>query len=103
MIRRALLSIAAVLLTGCYVVRFTVSYDDSEPEPVVKHNAYYFWGLTSQDVDVSQYCAYGAVAVDEELAFWDSVLGTVTAGIYAPRTAYYWCRLEPGHRMRPKP
>ena len=83
-------------LAGCNTLRFRVSDEDSARTPVVDRKAYFFWGLTTQDVDVSGYCPNGAVAVDEETTFLDGLLGNLTLGIYAPRTSYYWCRLAPG-------
>jgi hypothetical protein len=63
----------------------TPTYQDSKP--------FFLWGLVGDHtVDVSQVCTNGeATQMQTQHTFLDGLLGFVTLGIYAPRTAKVWC------------
>jgi len=89
---------AAVLLSGCATVTIrpdggtkvagTPDYEKSKP--------YFFWGLAKEHtVNVVEICGDKKVEqVQSQRTFLDGFLGTITLGIYAPKTAKVWCALE---------
>lgn len=55
---------------------------------------YFIFGLVGDEkVNVSQICNGGAVdQIQTEFTFMDKLLGTLTGGLYAPKTAKVWCK-----------
>jgi hypothetical protein len=92
---RLALTALAVVLAGCHTIRFEIAKAPTTQEPVVDRKTFWFYAVTSQDVDVRKFCPHGVVAIDEEITFTDGLFGNLTLGIYTPRTSYYWCRLPP--------
>jgi hypothetical protein len=84
-------TIVLSLLTACHSMRFEVG--DGPAGDVVHDRKTFFLGglITTQTVDVSQYCPNGAVAIREETTFVDGLLNFITLSIYSPRSSYYHC------------
>lgn len=55
--------------------------------------AFFLWGLIGQaNVNVDQIChGRGVKQMQAQDTFVDGLLGTITFGIYMPRTAKVWC------------
>lgn len=92
--------IAAFLLAGCATV--TIRPDGGPkvadlPDYQETKN-YFFWGLAGEHtVDVTDICgARDVEQVQSQMTFMNGFLGTLTFGLYAPRTAKVWCDLEGG-------
>jgi hypothetical protein len=90
--------IAAFLLAGCASV--TIRPDGGtkvagKPDYQVS-KAYFFWGLAKEHtIDVKEICDdKGVEQIQSQHTFLDGFLGTITLGIYAPKTAKVWCKLE---------
>lgn len=85
----------ALALSACAAV--TV-----QPESIAKQSAdtadyserknYFFWGLAGEHrIDVTDICPQGPVQMQSIQTGVDGLLGVITLGIYAPRTARVWC------------
>lgn len=85
----------ALALSACAAV--TV-----QPEQITKQSAdtadyserknYFFWGLAGEHrIDVTEICPAGPVQMQSIQTGVDGLLGVITLGIYAPRTARVWC------------
>ena len=86
--------VAALSLSACHTMRFEVG-DGPEGKVVYDRKTFWLGGLiTTQHVDVSQFCPNGAVAIREETTFTDGLLNFVTLSIYSPRSSYYHCAAE---------
>jgi hypothetical protein len=55
---------------------------------------YFFWGLSGEhEIDVAKICgAQGASQMQSRLEVMDVILGSITLGIYTPKTARVWCK-----------
>ena len=88
--------LAAILVTGCASV--TVRPEGgakvaSEPT-YQKTKNYFFWGLKGEHtIDVQEVCAGKSVdQIQSQYTFVNGLLGAITLGIYAPKTAKVWCK-----------
>ena len=97
--RRALRSlaaaVAAVAVAGCSTVTLTQRTErkiSSAPE-YEEVQQFFFWGLVGEHaIDVKRVCgSEDALQMQTQYTFIDGLLGFVTLGIYAPRTAKVWC------------
>jgi len=85
--------VAALLasLAGC----FATTFHTGRVSGPVRHEralAFWFWGLSgSHEVDLDQLCPAGVARFQVVSAPLDTLLDTVTLGIYSPRTAVVEC------------
>jgi hypothetical protein len=68
-----------------------ISKSPAASQPIEDRKSFWFWGATSQDVDMRAICPAGTARIVEETTFVDGLFGQLTLGIYAPRSSYYWC------------
>lgn len=97
LLRFAALSLA-LMLGACHTMRFDISHlpTAAVAPPIEEWNSYWLGGVTPLiDVDVSQKCPNGAVAIRESTTFLNGLVAFVTLGIYTPRTSWYYCRARP--------
>ena len=84
-----------VSLSGCAAATI-------QPQPIAKLSGdtadygqrknYFFWGLAGEHrIDVTEVCPAGPAQMQAITTPVDGLLGFVTLGIYAPRTARIWC------------
>lgn len=95
--KKSIAALAAVaLLSGCATVTIT---PDGAPKtsstPTYEQTQDFFlWGLVpdKQTVDVVEICGDANVRqLQTQDTFVNGLLGALTFGIYAPRTARVWC------------
>jgi hypothetical protein len=79
-----------LLATSCHTMRFELA-DAPHTQAVTERKSFWFWGLTSVQVDVQEKCPNGTVAVMEETTFVDGLLSLPTLGIWSPRSSTYYC------------
>ena len=88
--------VAASLLAGCATVTIRPEGGDkvSTTPDYKKSKPYFFWGLSKAHfVDVQKVCeGKGAEQIQSQYTFVDGLLGALTIGIYAPKTAKVWCK-----------
>jgi Bor protein len=83
-----------LLLSACHSMRFEVG---EGPVGKVVHDrkSFFIAGLvTTQHVDVAQFCPNGAVAISEETTFVDGLFSFFTLSIYTPRSSTYHCAAD---------
>lgn len=83
------------LMGGCSTVTISADKDvklSTEPDYNKRKN-FFFWGLMNEhSVDVNAVCEGAAPRqMQSQQTAVDVVLGVVTLGIYAPRSAKVWC------------
>ena len=94
----------ALTLSACgsdHVIRFNFTQQpdieqkqDEEPEPSYYGRSHFFlWGMFQKtDYDFSNVCyGKGIKAIEAHWKFWDSFMGGMTMGIYAPESFAVWC------------
>lgn len=92
--RLATALVAVLLSSACHTMRFEVA-DGPIGEVVHDRKAFFLGGLApTRNVDVSEFCPAGAVAVSEETTFLDGLLSVLTLSIYSPRSSTYHCAAE---------
>jgi hypothetical protein len=91
-------TVAAFLLAGCATV--TIRPEGGEkiadkPDSQQSKN-YFFWGLAGEHtIDVKEICgSKGVEQVQSLRTFGNGFVGAITLGIYTPKTAKVWCKLE---------
>ena len=94
-VKVALFITVLVLVGGCSTVTISADSDvklASAPDYKKRKN-FFFWGLMNEhSVDVNAVCEAAApLQMQSQQTAVDVVLGVVTLGIYAPRTAKVWC------------
>jgi hypothetical protein len=94
-LRIVLVAACLATLPGCYTIRMEVSHTPTTAPPIEDWHGYWFWGLTSADIDMSKICPAGTVAIEEDQTFLDGLIGQLTIGIFQPRSQRYWCRSTP--------
>jgi hypothetical protein len=87
--------IAGILASaGCHTFHFDVSDAPYDPTPVVDRKTFWIFAMFPlRLVDVRAFCPEGVSAIEEKTTFSDGLYTSLTLGIYAPRTSYYYCRL----------
>ena len=76
---------------GCHTMHFNVQ-EGTRAEVVRDRKAFFFWGLApTHEVDVSEHCPNGVLAVVENTTFGDVMLTLITLGIYSPRSSWFEC------------
>ena len=82
---------ALVLATGCYTVRFQTNLPPGGAKYEEKGN-FFLWGLVGEkEVDLKKLCPAGPARWQNQQTFVDGLIGTVTLGIYIPRTINVEC------------
>ena len=94
--RALLLCLLALGLVGCASVTATPDQmPKTAAQPTYEESIDFFlWGLTpsSHFVDLNEVCPGGNVRqVQAQTTFVNGLLGTITLGIYSPRTIKVWC------------
>ncbi len=83
------------LVGGCSTVTIATDSDSklSSSPDYQKRKNFFFWGLMNEhSVDVNAVCeGERPLQMQSQQTFVDGVLGVVTLGIYAPRSAKVWC------------
>ena len=96
MLRTLLLGGAVLLSSACHTMKFDVGSGPVD-QVVYERKSFYLGGLApTVNVDVSEHCPNGAVAIREETTFVDGLLSLVTLSIYTPRSSWYYCAREEG-------
>ena len=94
------LTIASLLigLSGCAAVTITQSGEsDFQYRPQYEESKYFFfWGLIGEHhINVKEICQEKPVKqMQTKYSGWDVLWGSLTLGLYLPRTAKVWCRQE---------
>ena len=90
--RRALvLTIALATQAGCFATTFTTGRASSD-QRTERTLPFWFWGLSgAHDVDLDAICPGGVARFQVVSMPLDTLLDTVTLGIYSPRTAVVEC------------
>jgi hypothetical protein len=88
--------IAASLLAGCATVTIRPeggAKTSAKPDYQATKN-YFFWGLAGvHTIDVKEICEESGVEqMQSQFTFMNGLLGAITVGIYAPKTAKVWCK-----------
>jgi hypothetical protein len=90
--------IAAFLLAGCATVtiRPEGGAKTSAKPDYQKTKPYFFWGLAkTHTIDVAEICEdKGVEQIQSQQTFMNGFLTTITLGIYSPKTAKVWCKME---------
>jgi hypothetical protein len=82
---------ALFLATGCYTVRFQTNLPPGGAKYEEKGN-FFLWGLVGEkEVDLKKLCPAGPARWQNQQTFVDGLIGTVTLGIYIPRTINVEC------------
>jgi hypothetical protein len=82
---------AALLATGCYTTRFQSNLAPGGAKFEEKGN-FFLWGLVGEkEVDLKKMCPAGPARWQNQQTFVDGLIGTVTLGIYIPRTITVEC------------
>lgn len=93
--RIAAISAVVLAASGCATVTMTGEGEERlKSAPTYQQNhAFFLWGLVGEhEVDVAHLCGQGNTRqMQTETTFVDGLLGTVTFGIYSPRTSRVWC------------
>lgn len=84
--------LAVCMAPACHSMRFEVS--DAPVGDIVHDRKSYFLGglFPTKEVDVSERCPRGVVAVEEETTFGDGFFELITLSIWSPRSSTYYCR-----------
>lgn len=89
-----LLLSAMMLSTGCMKTTIAVqpgAVDDKSADHTMKAT-FLLWGLVgNEQVNVKALCPGGAQWMQTSMSFVDGLLGSLTGGIYAPRTVKVKC------------
>jgi len=81
-------------VSACQTIRFDVSHAPTATQPIEVRKNFFWWSLyPDMEVDMRTYCPDGTGRIEEQTTFTDGLLGSLTLGIYTPRTSYYYCRL----------
>jgi hypothetical protein len=94
------LAIVCVLITlsGCAGVTVTQSgKSDFQYRPQYQESKYFFlWGLIGEHhINVREICQDKPVRqMHTKFTGWDVLWGSLTLGLYLPRTAMVWCQEE---------
>lgn len=98
--RLSVLSLLAFLFVSCQTVSInpsgrTVRYSGSPNYE--KSQSFFLFGLIGESfIDVKSICGDRPVKqMQTQETFVDGLLGSVTLGIYTPRTASVWCGKKP--------
>ena len=90
----------ALLSAGCSTVTMRESGTGNlTSEPTYSDSkSFFLWGLVGEHhVDLPAVCGGKAASQwQAQNTFVDGLLGVITLGIYAPRTANVWCSAEKG-------
>jgi hypothetical protein len=83
--------VSLVLATGCYTVRFQSTLPPGGAKFEEKGH-FFLWGLVGEkEVDLKKLCPAGPSRWQNQQTFVDGLIGTVTLGIYIPRTIDVEC------------
>lgn len=94
------LTIASLLigLSGCAAVTITQTGEaDFQFRPQYEESKhFFFWGLIGEHhVNVKEICEEKPVKqMQTKYSAWDVLWGSLTLGLYLPRTAKVWCQEE---------
>jgi hypothetical protein len=91
---RTLLTVAALLSTGCFHFRYVNS--DVTPAPTAQDESWHHglvWGIVelTPPLEVARLCPNGWARVEQEETFLNGLAQAVTSGIYAPQTTRVFC------------
>ncbi len=98
--KKLLISIGLVLtLSACgndHIIRFNLApqYDEEEAKPQYEGRSHFFlWGMAQKtDYDLVNAChSKGIKAIEAHWNWWDSLMGGLTMGIYAPESFSVYC------------
>lgn len=87
-----ILLLAAFALPGCY--RTTFAYNDRVQAQVIEESRnFWLFGLIGPDAPyrADRLCPSGVASVETYASFGNLCLGTITVGIYSPRTVRVAC------------
>lgn len=94
LVSRAASVVLAFAVIGCHSMHFEVG-EGPVGRKVHDRKSFFLGGLVpTREVDVSEHCPNGAVAVSEETTFVDGLLNVLTLSIYSPRSSTYHCAVE---------
>ena len=99
--KKILISVGLVfMLSACgndHIIRFNLSpqHDDNvEAKPQYKGRSHFFlWGMYQKtDYDLINACrSRGINAIEAHWNWWDSLMGGLTMGVYAPESFSVYC------------
>ena len=85
-------------LSACgsdHIIRFDLTPQQNiTTEPTLEGRSHFFlWGMGQEtDYDLSHACyGRGIKAIEAHWTFWDSLMGGLTMGIYAPESFAVYC------------
>ena len=84
-------------LSGCgtdHVIRFNLAQQENiEATPSYMGRSHFFlWGMWQKtDYDLAYVCPRGIKAIEAHWTFYDSFMGSMTMGIYAPESFSIYC------------
>ncbi len=86
----AALVLAVVFLSGCYNTSYVTRAAPGQVHSETSH--YFLFGLVGKNVyDVRKVCPQGVASIHNRRSFGDMFLGSLTAGIWAPKTVTFVC------------
>ena len=90
----SLLTLAALLATGCTYQKFNLDDSRTATPTYEGTNHFFFWGLgATKEVNPKEVCgAKGVSAVETSYGFIDGLATGITYGIYSPRTYAVYCK-----------
>jgi hypothetical protein len=89
--RFLVVSLAALALAGCHVVRYDSGRPASQRVVTVPLN-FFLWGLVGDRVvDLDAACPEGAARWQNQATAGDAFLDVITVGIWSPRTVKIEC------------
>lgn len=87
----------ALTLSACgsdHIIRFNLT----QPQNIEKQASYegrshfFLWGMWQKtDYDLTYLCPNGIQAIENHWTFYDSFMGSMTMGIYAPESFSIYC------------
>ena len=88
-----------LMLSGCgydHAIRFNLSHQQikEDEEPLIEGRSHFFlWGMgQGTDYDLTNKCqGRGIKAIEAHWSLWDSLMGGLTMGIYAPESFSIYC------------
>lgn len=96
--KKFLICIALTLaLSACgtdHVIRFNLAQQQNAPiSPTYEGRSHFFlWGMYQKtDYDLAYLCPRGINAIESHWTLYDSLMGSLTMGIYAPESFSIYC------------
>lgn len=88
---------ASAFLFGCAAQTFTINGENAEVPTSEKSQTFFISGLGQEQVtNAAQICggAVNIIKVEAQQTFINALLGAITWGIYTPRSAKVYCKVN---------